>query len=1040
MSDGIATTVGDARRVLVVGDSPRMESTADALASGLDPVSVLRTRTVAEADRRLAGEEIHCVLCEFRPDERSPLEVLVESGTDIPVIAVTDDETAARALEVGATDVLTTGTSAAVLAARVGNAVDCYRLADRTDDRHRALVESVDVPVWLLESDGTVAYANPAVESRLGYTSGELEKMPLERLVHPDDRSTLREVLATVGARSFGATEETTIRIGDADGRWRVVELRCVNRLAEPSLEGVVVTAFAPAAATDQQGGLDRLEWPLFAVGTDWELQWSNRAADRLFVDASEPGAVVWGLLPEPVRETFREHLREARASGAAVRFETSEVDTDGPAVPLVVTAHPDGDGITVIGRERDADRRAPGQARRDLLEATVDALEDGVAVVDEGTIDFVDASLTRMAGTNALVGSDVDDLFDDDLAATIRERARSSVVRWLEPVQGTLSGADEAIDVDVYVSPLRNDERTLCLVRDRRRSAAGALSTVRRTAATLRSADAASTVRRAVTDAVQERTDADLAVWYLFDDDLLCPAAVATPEDHPGLEPPPVERDDRRLPLEDGIGVADGSAIEPFLTRAGITAERVLTVSVGEEGFVLATSTDPMAFQSLERDRDREALAAIGDATSVSLDRFAGRKRVRHCRRERARLENELATAETARVIERRLLEAESREGVERELCEGIVSLGDDIELAWIGRTDPGRGTVVPKTWAGQDSDVVEGLSITVDPDVEEPTGRTAARRTSTRVDDLKRAVADDMIAGQQLLETGVRSVLSVPLERDGGRFQYGVLTAYADRPSAFDEGRQDICEHLATVATHVIDALERKRALLSDSVVELEVVLRDESEPLAAFARELGTQIEVRAAVPRSSDGSTLYCTLAGGTDDPRPLVDSVTGLESIQATGDVDGSPVELEFSEATVAETVAAHGGVVRSVRPVDDRVRLVIDLSSIVDVRPFLEALERAHAEIDLVARRERDRTPRFAQPFDAELRKRLSERQLRTLESAYYGGFFEWPRESTGEEVADSLGVSQPTFSRHLRLAQGKLFELLFEDRAVGLD
>jgi predicted DNA binding protein len=95
-------------------------------------------------------------------------------------------------------------------------------------------------------------------------------------------------------------------------------------------------------------------------------------------------------------------------------------------------------------------------------------------------------------------------------------------------------------------------------------------------------------------------------------------------------------------------------------------------------------------------------------------------------------------------------------------------------------------------------------------------------------------------------------------------------------------------------------------------------------------------------------------------------------------------------------------------------------------------------LERTYPGTELLARRERDRSDRPVRAFDAELRSRLSERQFRTLETAYYDGFFGWPRESTGVEVADSLGVSQPTFSRHIRLAQQKLFELLFDDRATG--
>jgi predicted DNA binding protein len=47
---------------------------------------------------------------------------------------------------------------------------------------------------------------------------------------------------------------------------------------------------------------------------------------------------------------------------------------------------------------------------------------------------------------------------------------------------------------------------------------------------------------------------------------------------------------------------------------------------------------------------------------------------------------------------------------------------------------------------------------------------------------------------------------------------------------------------------------------------------------------------------------------------------------------------------------------------------------------------------------------------------------------------AYYGGYFEWPRDSSASDVASSMGVSQPTFSNHLRGAERKLLELLFDD------
>ena len=52
---------------------------------------------------------------------------------------------------------------------------------------------------------------------------------------------------------------------------------------------------------------------------------------------------------------------------------------------------------------------------------------------------------------------------------------------------------------------------------------------------------------------------------------------------------------------------------------------------------------------------------------------------------------------------------------------------------------------------------------------------------------------------------------------------------------------------------------------------------------------------------------------------------------------------------------------------------------------------------------------------------------------MEVLETAYFASFFEWPRRATGGEVAELLGVSQPTVNRHVRNGERKLFAMVFE-------
>jgi hypothetical protein len=50
----------------------------------------------------------------------------------------------------------------------------------------------------------------------------------------------------------------------------------------------------------------------------------------------------------------------------------------------------------------------------------------------------------------------------------------------------------------------------------------------------------------------------------------------------------------------------------------------------------------------------------------------------------------------------------------------------------------------------------------------------------------------------------------------------------------------------------------------------------------------------------------------------------------------------------------------------------------------------------------------------------------------RGLVRAIVGGFFEWPRDSTGEDLAATMDIGRSTFHQHLRAAQRKAFEELY--------
>ncbi|WP_265109878.1 bacterio-opsin activator domain-containing protein [Halosolutus halophilus] len=151
------------------------------------------------------------------------------------------------------------------------------------------------------------------------------------------------------------------------------------------------------------------------------------------------------------------------------------------------------------------------------------------------------------------------------------------------------------------------------------------------------------------------------------------------------------------------------------------------------------------------------------------------------------------------------------------------------------------------------------------------------------------------------------------------------------------------------------------------------------------------------------------------------------------SSQPSRDSDEVLVRVTVSEGSVVATLANYGAVVRSLTADGTVGTLVAELAETADVRTVVEAVSETHPEADLVGQRERDRTPETRGQFRSAVQERVTDRQLEALQLAHFGGFFEWPRESSGDELADRMGVCQSTYLQHLRAGQRKVFEAFFD-------
>jgi len=227
------------------------------------------------------------------------------------------------------------------------------------------------------------------------------------------------------------------------------------------------------------------------------------------------------------------------------------------------------------------------------------------------------------------------------------------------------------------------------------------------------------------------------------------------------------------------------------------------------------------------------------------------------------------------------------------------------------------------------------------------------------------------------------------------------------------------------------------RWRDLLhSDAVTEVEFHTGDEGAFLARASAALGCRIELASTVAVDDDASRFYLSVVGAR--PQALADAVDGASGVSDLRVIetreDGCDVSARVEGGSAVRTLTEHGATVRDATAENGRVRVVADLPEGADVRPVADGFRAAFADARLASKESVVRSARSEDSLREGVADRFTDRQWAALSAAYHGGYFDWPRGSTAEEVADAMDVSSPTFHNHLRKAQRRLLNELFED------
>jgi predicted DNA binding protein/transcriptional regulator with GAF, ATPase, and Fis domain len=452
------------------------------------------------------------------------------------------------------------------------------------------------------------------------------------------------------------------------------------------------------------------------------------------------------------------------------------------------------------------------------------------------------------------------------------------------------------------------------------------------------------------------------------------------------------------------------------------------LVVPIADYGVFVVSTPDPPVDNETER-----LVETLVATTEAALDRLESETLLRERESELAtrnqRLRRQMQVNDIIRSTHTSLIGADSRTEIEETVCERLVE-AEHVRFAWLGGFDAGDTEMEVRAWAGTGQDYLDDLPLAVDGG-NEPSLVTARTGEPTVVEN----VIDDLDTAQWRQDALLRefhSVVSVPLSFD--EFSVGILTVYADEPNAFGDLEETVFTELGESIAHSIVGVNTRQALHAETLVELTVQLTSDSF-FTRIARDGDCQVQYEGLASYSGQGSRLFFTTVGA--EAETVLDVLADLVSVTDARLVstfeDECLFEVTVTDETIPVRLARHGGRLRSVQVVDDVLELVVDVPRTTDVREFLDMLEEEYASVELLGRRDVERSIQTRQEFLDYLLEELTDRQREVLRTAYYAGFFEWPRASTGEDIAEMLGVTQPTVNRHLRLGQQRLLEALFE-------
>ncbi|XVH31229.1 bacterio-opsin activator domain-containing protein [Haloferacaceae archaeon DSL9] len=462
------------------------------------------------------------------------------------------------------------------------------------------------------------------------------------------------------------------------------------------------------------------------------------------------------------------------------------------------------------------------------------------------------------------------------------------------------------------------------------------------------------------------------------------------------------------------------------------------LGVPILVDGDVVAVLAFYIAEERAVSDRSAEIVTMIATQLGELVDRKQKEETILSHKRAVEQQRNSLAELNrinaVIRDINRMLVEATTREEIERTVCERLAA-SDSYRFAWIGGYVSTGKRIEPRARSGTNEGYLEQITVTAD---DSETGRgPAGMAIKTRSSQVVRNFSDDPGFEpwrDEALARGFRSGAAIPIVyRDA---TYGVLCLYADRENGFTDREITVLEELGETIGLAINAAESKRLLHAETVTELTFQISDLDSFFVATSRELSCTITLEGVVPAEEHTALYYVSVTGAVPDAvlerAERADDIR--EAMTVTEYEDGGLILFTVAGSSPILHLTEAGAQIESASIENGDGEIVAHIAPSTGTGTVVDILKRLAPSSTLVSQREIDRPVETAGVFDRQATETLTGKQQAVLEAAYRSGYFARPRTITGSDLAESFDITPSTFHHHLQAALNKVVGELFGD------